>query len=85
MRTVVTIAGMRGEHCKRALFTALTPIAGIYSADVTLGRITVEHNGTVTEAELREAISVTGYVIAEVVEERRVLPVMDPSLEAHRI
>ena len=76
---------MRGEHCKRALFTALTPIAGIYSADVTLGRITVEHNGTVTEAELREAISVTGYVIAEVVEERRVLPVMDPSLEAHRI
>jgi copper chaperone CopZ len=85
MRTVVTIAGMRGEHCKRALFTALTPIAGIYSADVTLGRITVEHDGTVTEAELREAISVTGYVIAEVVEERRVLPVMDPSLEAHRI
>ena len=76
---------MRGEHCKRALFTALTPIAGIYSADVTLGRITVEHDGTVTEAELREAISVTGYVIAEVVEERRVLPVMDPSLEAHRI
>ena len=74
MRTVVTIAGMRGEHCKRALFTALTPIAGIYSADVTLGRITVEHNGTVTEAELREAISVTGYVIAEVVEERRVPP-----------
>lgn len=85
MRTVVTIAGMRGEHCKRALFTALTPIAGIQSADVTLGRITVEHDGTVTEEELREAISVTGYVIADVVEERRVLPVMDPSLEAHRI
>jgi copper chaperone CopZ len=85
MRTVVTIAGMRGEHCKRALFTALTPIAGIHSADVTLGRITVEHDGTVTEQELREAISVTGYVIADVVEERRVLPVMDPSQEAHRI
>jgi copper chaperone CopZ len=85
MRTVVTIAGMRGDHCKRALFTALTPIAGIQSADVTLGRITVEHDGTVTEEELREAISVTGYVVAEVVEERRVLPVMDPSLEAHQI
>jgi copper chaperone CopZ len=76
---------MRGDHCKRALFTALTPIAGIQSADVTLGRITVEHDGTVTEEELREAISVTGYVVAEVVEERRVLPVMDPSLEAHQI
>ena len=85
MRTVVTIAGMRGDHCKRALFTALTPIAGIRSADVALGRITVEHDGTVTEQELRDAISVTGYVIAEVVEERRVLPVMDPSLEAHGI
>jgi len=85
MRTVVTIAGMRGDHCKRALFTALTPVAGIHSADVTLGRIIVEHDGTVTEQELRDAISVTGYVIAEVVEERRVLPVMDPSLEAHRI
>lgn len=76
---------MRGDHCKRALFTALTPIAGIQSADVTLGRITVEHDGTVTEEELRQAISVTGYVVAEVVEERRVLPVMDPSLEAHQI
>jgi hypothetical protein len=39
----------------------------------------------VTEQELRDAISVTGYVIADVVEERRVLPVMDPSLEAHGI
>jgi copper chaperone CopZ len=85
MRTVVTIAGMRGEHCKRALFTALTPIAGIQSADVTLGRIAVEHDGTVTEEELREAISVTGYIIASVVEERRILPVMDSSPEVHRI
>lgn len=85
MRTVVTIAGMRGDHCKRALFTALTPVAGIHSADVTLGRITIEHDGTVTAEELREAISVTGYVIADVVEERRVLPVMDPSLEANGI
>lgn len=76
---------MRGDHCKRALFTALTPIAGIQSADVTLGRIIVEHDGTVTEEELREAISVTGYVIADVTEERRVLPVMDPSLEGHRV
>ena len=85
MRTVVTIAGMRGDHCKRALFTALTPVAGIHSADVAVGRITIEHDGTVTEEELREAISVTGYVIADVVEERRVLPVLDPSLEGHRI
>lgn len=85
MITVVTIAGMRGEHCKRALFTALTPVAGIRSAEVSVGRITVDHDGSVTAAELREAISVTGYVVADVVEERRALPIMDVALEAHQI
>ncbi len=85
MITVVTIAGMRGDHCKRALFTALTPVAGIHAAEVALGRITVEHDGTVTEQELRDAISVTGYVVASVVEERRVLPIMNDSLEPHPI
>jgi copper chaperone CopZ len=79
MKTVVTIAGMRGEHCKRALFTALTPVAGITSAEVTLGCITVEHDGTVTEQELRDAIAVTGYVVAGVGEERRSLAVIDGS------
>jgi copper chaperone CopZ len=85
MITVVTIAGMRGEHCKRAVFTALTPVIGIRSAEVALGQVRVDHDGTVTEEGLREAISVTGYVVADVVQERRVLPVMDSSLEEHRI
>jgi len=85
MLTIVTIAGMRGEHCKRALFTALTPVAGIRSAEVSLGRVTIDHDGSVTEDELREAISVTGYVIAAVTHERRVLPVMDSSIEANPI
>lgn len=85
MITVVTIAGMRGEHCKRAVFTALTPVLGIRSADVALGRVTIAHDGTVTEEELREAIAVTGYVVADVRHDRRVLPLMDSSLEAHRI
>ena len=85
MRTVVTIAGMRSEHCKRAVFTALTPVAGIQSASVTLGSVTVEHDGTVTEAELRDAIAVTGYVVAGVVEDRRVLPMSASALHAHPI
>jgi copper chaperone CopZ len=80
MRTVVNIAGMRGEHCKRALFTALTPVEGIHSATVALGRVTIEHDGRVTEQALREAISVTGYVVASVTEDRRVLPLMDSML-----
>ncbi len=78
MRTVVSIAGMRGEHCKRAVFTALTPIHGIASVDVALGSIAVDHDGTVTEAELRQAIGVTGYVVADVQHERRVLPLWAP-------
>ncbi len=74
---------MRGDHCKRALFTALTPIAGISTAEVALGRITVEHDGTVTAQELREAIAVTGYVIADIVEDRRTLPIMGDSLHSY--
>jgi copper chaperone CopZ len=85
MRTVVTIAGMRGEHCKRAIFTALTPVTGIHSVEVMLGRITVEHDGTVTETSLRDAIGVTGYVIADVVEDRRVLPLMNATLPLQSI
>ncbi|MEO7101716.1 MAG: heavy metal-associated domain-containing protein [Gemmatimonadaceae bacterium] len=85
MITIVTIAGMRGEHCKRAVFTALTPVAGIRSADVSLGRVTIDHDGTVTEAELCEAISVTGYVIADVVHERRLLPIVGNQVEANPI
>ncbi len=85
MITVVTIAGMRGEHCKRAVFTALTPVTGIRSAEVSLGRVSIEHDGSVTEDELREAISVTGYVIANIVHERRTLPLMDTAFEANPI
>lgn len=80
MRTVVTVAGMRGEHCRRAIFTALTPVGGIRSAEVMLGRIVIEHDGTVTETALREAIGVTGYVITDVADDRRTLPMADDSM-----
>jgi len=76
---------MRGEYCKRALFTALTPVSGIRSAEVALGRIAVEHDGTVTETDLRDAISVTGYVVTDVTEERRALSIMDSALHTHSI
>lgn len=73
MRTTVTVAGMRSEHCKRAVFTALTPVHGICSADVQLGMVTVEHDGEVSPAELCAAIAVTGYVVIDVSEDRRTL------------
>lgn len=81
MTTVVTIAGMRGEHCRRALFTALTPVAGIRSAEVSLGSITIEHDGSVTEAQVRDAISVTGYVVISV-EQQRGLPILQADIPA---
>jgi copper chaperone CopZ len=67
---------MRGEHCKRAVFTALTPIAGIRAADVRLGAVTVEHDGSVTIDAISDAIAVAGYVVTNGAEDRRTLPVV---------
>ncbi len=76
MRTTVTVAGMRSEHCKRAVFTALTPLAGVNWADVEIGTVTVEHDGAVTLDALRDAIAVSGYTVTGGSEDRRVLPLL---------
>ena len=77
MRTRLRILGMSTPHCIRAVFTALTPVEGIVSADVVLGSVEVEHDGRATGAALREAIAVAGYEAEVVAEERRRLRVMD--------
>jgi copper chaperone CopZ len=66
---------MSTPHCIRAVFTALTPVEGISSAEVVLGAVEVEHDGRATSEALREAIAVAGYEVAEVEEDRRRLPV----------
>ena len=66
---------MSSPHCIRAVFTALTPVEGILSADVALGSAVVEHDGRATAEALREAIAVAGYEAVAVAEERRRLPV----------
>jgi copper chaperone CopZ len=76
MRTHLRIHGMSSPHCIRAVFTALTPVEGILSADVVLGAVDVEHDGRATPDALREAIAVAGYEVAAVVEERRRLHVL---------
>ena len=76
MRTRLRILGMSTPHCIRAVFTALTPVEGILSADVVLGAVDVEHDGHATAEALRAAIAVAGYEVAEVVEERRRLQVL---------
>jgi len=67
---------MTSPHCIRAVFTALTPVEGIVSADVTLGAVEVEHDGRATIDALCDAIAVAGYEAVLVAEERRRLPVV---------
>ena len=59
-----------------AVFTALTPVEGIQSAEVEIGSVVVEHDGRATVEALRDAIAVAGYDAVLVAEERRQLPVV---------
>jgi copper chaperone CopZ len=76
MLTRLRIAGMSCQRCVQAVFTALTPVEGIVSADVSIGAATIEHDGRATLEALREAIAVTGYDVVLAEEERRRLPVV---------
>ena len=76
MRTRLRIEGMSCQHCVRAVFTALTPVEGIFSADVSIGSVIVEHDGRATVEVLRDAIAVAGYEAVLAAEDRRQLPVV---------
>ena len=67
---------MSCQRCVQAVFTALTPVEGIASADVSIGAATIEHDGRATVEALREAIGVAGYDVVLADEERRRLPVV---------
>jgi copper chaperone CopZ len=67
---------MTCQHCVTAVFTALTPVEGIISAEVDVGSVTVEHDGRVTAEALRAAIAVAGYDAVLAAEDRRQLPVV---------
>lgn len=70
------IEGMQSTWCVQAVFTALTPVAGIRRADVQIGSAEVEHDGTVTVEAVREAIAVVGYTVVSATEDRRSLPTL---------
>ena len=65
---------MTCKHCVRAVFTALSAVEGISSADVSIGRAVIEHDGTVTPEEIRDAIKVAGYDVADIKIDGRTLP-----------
>ena len=74
MITTVTVEGMTCQHCARAVFTALAAVPGIDRAEVSIGSARVEHDGSVTVEQLREAIAVAGYRVRDGATNRRVLP-----------
>ena len=66
---------MSCQHCVRAVFTALAGVEGVTRADVGIGFADVEHDGSVTVEQLREAIDGAGYqVVGEEPRSRRSLP-----------
>jgi copper chaperone len=77
MITRVRIEGMSCQHCVRAVFTALAAAEGITRADVGIGAAEIEHDGSVTVEQLREAIAVAGYrIVDEEPRPRRSLPLL---------
>lgn len=71
----LTIAGMTAVHAVRAVYTAFAGVPGVRRADVTMGAATVEHDGTVTRAQLAQAVAIAGCELTAVREER-VLPLL---------
>ena len=76
MVTTLEITGMRSVHSVRAVFTALAGVEGIVSAEVQLGRATVEHDGRATADRLRAAIALAGCEVTAIGEGKRVLPLL---------
>ena len=75
MRTTASISGMTCAHCVRAVFTSLAGVEGINRAEVSIGRAVIEHDGTVTPEEIRDAIKVAGYEVKDIKIDGRNLPI----------
>jgi copper chaperone CopZ len=71
MVSILTISGMVAVHAKRAVFTALSGVPGVKSAEVELGRAVVEHDASTTADALIDAIAITGCEVTDVRIERR--------------
>ena len=74
MTTTVSISGMTCAHCVKAVFTSLGGVPGIQRADVSIGQAVIEHDGSVTAEEIRDAVAVAGYEVTGATQDRRTLP-----------
>jgi copper chaperone len=76
VQITATISGMSCVHCVRAVFTSLSGLAGIAHADVSIGKAVIEHDGSVTAEEIRDAVAVAGYAVTDTRVDRRTLPIV---------
>ena len=74
MTTTVSITGMSCVHCVRAVFTSLAGVEGIKRADVSIGHAVIEHDASVTQQQIRDAIATAGYDVEGFTVDRRSLP-----------
>lgn len=63
MRTTLDVAGMTSRHAIRAIETSLGGLAGVTGMSVGLGRVTVDHDDSVTVEVLRDAVAVAGFEV----------------------
>lgn len=66
MRSILTISGMVAVHSRRAVFTALSGVPGVKSAEVELGRAVVEHDGDAALAAIPAAIESVGCTVTSI-------------------
>jgi copper chaperone CopZ len=71
MTSILTISGMVAVHSKRAVFTALSGVPGVTSAEVELGRAVVEHHAGTPAESLIEAVALAGVEVIDIRNERR--------------
>src|SRR5688572_23104996 len=71
MVSILTISGMVAVHAKRAVFTALSGVPGVRSAEVELGRAVVDHDASTTADALIEAVAIAGCTVTDMRPERR--------------
>ncbi len=66
---------MLAVHAAHAVYTALAGVDGIITADVNVGRATIEHDGRATHEQIVDAIALAGYRVSDIRDERR-LPLL---------
>jgi copper chaperone CopZ len=71
METTLLIDGMRSAHCARAVHTALAMVPGIATAEVVVGRATLEHGEPLDANAISQAVTLAGYSLRECTTLRR--------------